>query len=679
MLKLNLIISCLCFWLGLSAQNIDRAKLSEDGYIEMLISLNDINNNRPIAEKDIRLTNRNTGTTQTTRTDKDGRAVLIEKTGCEYDVYVGKSRTAQSFGLEKMDFKRIQVPLGYDATEENEAAPQDNEVLLVLRILDFKAKTQAGLEFALIDPKTGKTFGLKSDANGLAQCIVPSGATLKVAFAKAAHYTNVQVPNKSHHTYSYDLVLPDAEERAKWQLFPSPNMALFNFEFRDMQGELVANEEFEVGGGGLTEKSVFVRTNDKGFAQLLVPAQGTRAISHSRNANFRSVNTEAKNANDVQVYYILYSSISEVQRKAYDNYLLELETFRDSMNAVAEAERRAFEARLAAELRHADSLEKIAIISRMTAELAKAEPEPIVEEPIIEKPIVEKSKISTTTPSAVVTTTSPSTRTDKVRSKSAGSSSTSIDMTRISNPQHLRRSAEHYRQIMGNDPSIFEREKLTVLAVLTRMDTLWTNKIIVTDVTGSMMPYMNQVLIWHALKNAQNETDAYLFFNDGDNRKTHEKMIGATRGFYPARSEKMDDIYNTMITACLAGNGGDSPENDVEALLYVQKYLKDSDDTRVPRTAELILVADALSPMRDCNLMGKINKPVRVILCGSESAEGVAINVDYLTLAAATGGSIHTIEKDIMDIALTKEDEVITVCGNQYVRKNGAFIPVLKK
>jgi hypothetical protein len=676
MLKFNLIISCLCLCLGLSAQNIDRAKLSEDGYIEMMISLNDINDNRPIADKEIRLSNRNTGTTQTTRTDKDGRAVLIEKTACEYDVYIGKSRTAQSFGLEKMDFKRIQVPLGYDATEENEAAPQDNEVLLVLRLLDFKAKTQAGLEFALIDPKTGKVFALKSDANGIAQSIVPSGANLKVAFAKAPHYTNVQVPNKSHHTYSYDLILPDAEERAKWQLFPSPNMALFNFEFRDMQGELVANEEFEVGGGDLTEKSVFVRTNDKGFAQLLVPANGTRAISHSRNPSFRSVNTETKNVNDVQVYYILYSSISEVQRQAYDNYLLELETFRDSANAAAEAERRAFEARIAAELQHADSLEQAAIIARMAAELAKAEPAKAEPTPA---PIITEAKITATVPSAVVTTTTPSTtEKTKTKAKSSGSTSTSIDMARISNPQHLRRTAEHYREIMGGDPKIFEREKLTVLAVLTRMDTVWTNKIIITDVTGSMMPYMNQVLIWHALKNAQNETDAYLFFNDGDSRKTHEKTIGATRGFYPARSEKMDDIYNTMITACLAGNGGDSPENDIEALLYVQKYLKDSDDTRVPRTAELILVADALSPMRDMSMYKLVKKPVRIILCGSETDGGININSDYLTLAAETGGSIHTIEGDIMNISLTKEDETITVCGHKYIRKNGAFIPVLE-
>jgi hypothetical protein len=657
-IALNLLFICLAFnFASLQAQNISRDMLEKEGYIEFFISLQDVNTGAMVGGQTIRVENQNTKTVQTTVTDAEGKATLIEKTGCEYDVYIGKSRSAQSFGLAAMPNKRIQVSLGFDISEQNEAQPQDNEVLLKLAVLDFENKPQANFEFALKDKKTGKISNLKTDANGFAEAIQTSGATVEVSFEKAAYYTDILLPNKSHHTYAYQLLIPNEAQRAQWQLFPSPKMALFNFRFRDLNGQDIAGETFSVGGGKINEKSHFVKTDERGFAQLLLPAGGTRTVSHSRNESFRYIDTDWKSSADIQIYFIDYSSISEAQRKAYDDYLLELETFRDSSNAVAEAERRAFEADLRAQLKYADSLQQAEIIAAAAEKM--------------EKMAAKASKATDvkTDPKTDSSTIIPSVEPKKAEVKT-GSSGVRIDMHRVASPKKLEQCANEYREIMKLDPTVFERDGYTVLAVLKRMDSEWNNTIIVTDVTGSMMPYINQVLLWHALKNAENATQNYVFFNDGDERRTEDKVIGITNGIYGVRTDILQLLYNTMATTCMRGSGGDSPENDIEALLYAQKY------TLADTTMALILVADGLSPVRDISLLSKLKKPVHVILCGSENADGsVNINTDYFNIAFYTGGSVHTIEKDILDISKTPEGGIIKIGPHEYVLKNSQFVP----
>ena len=88
------------------------------------------------------------------------------------------------------------------------------------------------------------------------------------------------------------------------------------------------------------------------------------------------------------------------------------------------------------------------------------------------------------------------------------------------------------------------------------------------------------------------------------------------------------------------GDGGDSPENDVEAILTGLKYLKGHD--------EVILIADNDSDVRDLSLIRTLDVPVRIILCGKRRKE---IHDDYLTLAYQTGGSLHTLKKDIKDLS----------------------------
>jgi hypothetical protein len=185
------------------------------------------------------------------------------------------------------------------------------------------------------------------------------------------------------------------------------------------------------------------------------------------------------------------------------------------------------------------------------------------------------------------------------------------------------------------------------------------------DFTGSMSPYYFQVFVWMKLKESK-KTMNFTLFNDGDAKSTDSKHIGSTGGIYFCSSNSIDTVIKTAFTCISNGSGGDSPENDIEAVLSSLK--------KFPETKEIILIADNWSDMRDYSLLKNINKPVRVILCGT-NRRGVscAINAQYLNLAYVTKGSIHTIEQDIDDLSRSKEGDIITIGASKFVFMSGRF------
>jgi hypothetical protein len=90
------------------------------------------------------------------------------------------------------------------------------------------------------------------------------------------------------------------------------------------------------------------------------------------------------------------------------------------------------------------------------------------------------------------------------------------------------------------------------------------------------------------------------------------------------------------------GSGGDRPENDIEAILESIK--------RFPNHQEVILIADNLACIRDIELASKINKPVRVIVCGYIKEVGVNPHLAYL--AKITNGGLYTLNQDLENIKL---------------------------
>ena len=215
---------------------------------------------------------------------------------------------------------------------------------------------------------------------------------------------------------------------------------------------------------------------------------------------------------------------------------------------------------------------------------------------------------------------------------------------------------------LTTDVKYFEKNNNTVCAVLYRNRERWKTKTIVTDVTGSMYPYMKEVALWHLLESMDKKQSDYVFFNDGNNLPDLNKVIGKTGGIFFSLQHHLDSMTGVMYRAMNNGSGGDAAENDLEALLAAESVMKAG--------SELILVADNFSPVKDIELLYRLRMPVRVVLCGTSVAY---VNPDYLLIASKTGGSVHTIEEDIVNLSAAREGDIITIHGINYKYSRGRF------
>jgi len=228
----------------------------------------------------------------------------------------------------------------------------------------------------------------------------------------------------------------------------------------------------------------------------------------------------------------------------------------------------------------------------------------------------------------------------------------------------IEKRALFEKEQLAKDPKFFVKAGREVQEVFRRMGKKWTNKVIVTDLTGSMYPYMDQILVWHAFNNMLDKGNNYIFFNDGDKKPYSEKLLGKTGGIYTSPTNSMDNVLQTMLTTMKGGNGAESPENDLEALLKSQNLAVGG--------KELILIADNYSDVRDISLLMYLKVPVRVVLCGVSNG----INEDYLEIAYATNGSVHTIEEDIDNLKSKINGNQISIAGHTYKFNRGIFLKV---
>jgi hypothetical protein len=207
----------------------------------------------------------------------------------------------------------------------------------------------------------------------------------------------------------------------------------------------------------------------------------------------------------------------------------------------------------------------------------------------------------------------------------------------------------------------------TVLKILNR-NTDWNKMLVVCDFTGSMSPYTSQLLIWHKLNIGSNKQRIkfFTFFNDGDQKSDKQKLIGQTGGIYHAQAQNFDDIKDLALKTMGAGCGGDRPENNIEALLEAIAKCEDCED--------IIMIADNYATPRDLSLLSGVNKPIKIIMCGTHGG----INTAYLDIARQTKGSLHTIEEDILDLMSLNEGEEIMINNKSYKIVKGKFIQVYR-
>lgn len=225
-----------------------------------------------------------------------------------------------------------------------------------------------------------------------------------------------------------------------------------------------------------------------------------------------------------------------------------------------------------------------------------------------------------------------------------------------------KRAAEDKKKLDEN-PKFFEQVGDEIAAAMYRNRGRWKNKIIVTDLTGSMYPYLDQILSWHLLDYNSSTNNQYLFFNDGDKTPDNKKIIGQTGGFYYSNGENLENLTAKMLETMKGGHGSDSPENDIEALL-------NAIDRRKTNRTEIILIADNHSDIKDIELLYQLKIPVRVILAGAD----FGVNEQYLELAFKTKGSVHTLEEDLETLYELNDGDYIKIGRFQYRVYKGKFL-----
>ncbi len=214
-------------------------------------------------------------------------------------------------------------------------------------------------------------------------------------------------------------------------------------------------------------------------------------------------------------------------------------------------------------------------------------------------------------------------------------------------------------------PDFFYNHELfkdsTVINAFSRNNT-WKNFIVVTDVTGSMSPYIAQVFVWLKEQAENNEAKYFVFFNDGDAKSSGQKKSLKTEGIYGGLNKGLDAVMQKAALCMKNGSGGgEGLENDVEAMLFGQEAYVEA--------SEIILIADNYESMRDYKFLDQIKKPVRIIICGAKTR----VNIEYLDLAKATKGSVHTTKSDVLNLSSVKENQIVTIDGQTYLFYNGRF------
>lgn len=199
----------------------------------------------------------------------------------------------------------------------------------------------------------------------------------------------------------------------------------------------------------------------------------------------------------------------------------------------------------------------------------------------------------------------------------------------------------------------------TVITVLNRNK--WTQSAAAIDVTASMDPYVAQVYLWLKLNAGTMRTKYYTFFNDGDNKPDYLKVIGHTGGIYGTNSTAISTLLRIVAIAKSNGNGGDIPENDIEAILFASSRCADC--------TNIIHVADNNATPRDLGLLVDVTKPVHVIVCGVTSF----VNPALIDVAYKTGGTLHTIEQDIVNLSSMRIGEHITIGEADYRLSSDGF------
>jgi hypothetical protein len=569
-------------------------------------------NKEPVAGKKFVLEGQKTKKQFDLETNKEGKAFVLVPVSDVYAVHLDNWENFAAVTIPKGVYQRHEIPVPFYEM------PKDGTSLLVeipvrIQLLNSEGTASNLMEELTIRSATNrKIHTITTNEKGMATINLPIGCSYMLNLKGAPNYYKFEIPNKPYAAWTEDVLFERKEGMDK---YPSIHHALFNFIFQDLNGNGTEGEAFWVLSkkDGTRYNGI---TNAYGIAQILVPLNDVYSLNAAYNLNFGEKEITLDKGSDIVVETVIYESVTS---KEWLSRQKEQELMAARRDSIAAAE----ELRQIAEL---DSLKKLNLEDELIAELIREN-----------RPI-------------------PIKRTFKIR-------------------KAVRAKVAIIEEQLKVNPNYFVEEDKPILAILQRFKESWKGKVVVTDITQSMNPYLEEVLIWHLLNLKQGEHTQYLFFNDGDKKMASAKKIGTTGGIYDCEGawEELQLVINTMHLAIERGlGGGEPPENDLEAVLKGIQKKKEVE--------ELVLIADSYSRVRDMELLSQIDIPIRIILCGAEEKNDFYqalkpdINEEYLTIAHRTKGSIHTLRQDILNLSEKKEGEIVEIGAHRYILRNKQFI-----
>jgi hypothetical protein len=191
----------------------------------------------------------------------------------------------------------------------------------------------------------------------------------------------------------------------------------------------------------------------------------------------------------------------------------------------------------------------------------------------------------------------------------------------------------------------------------------WKDMLVVADVTGSMSPYTAQLLLWIKANQTMKTFKQIIFFNDDDEKSTNQKGKLDESGIWDIESGNSKKVIEKAFEAM---SNGQHIENNLEAICYaIQKYPENKQ--------KVVMIADNWEDPCDMQLLEFLKKekiPVRIIICGVTDR----LNTKYLDIAYATGGSVHTMEEDLEQLAKLGDGKSFKLNGLKFKMVNGSFV-----
>jgi hypothetical protein len=204
-------------------------------------------------------------------------------------------------------------------------------------------------------------------------------------------------------------------------------------------------------------------------------------------------------------------------------------------------------------------------------------------------------------------------------------------------------------------------EDSTLLKVFKRNES-WKDMLVVCDVTGSMSPYTAQLLLWIKANQKLRSMKNIVFFNDDEERSTNQTKIKDTSGMWSISSANYIKVMEQAIEAMKKGK---HYENNLEAICKaIEEFPEDK--------GKVLMIADNWEDPCDMHLLTYLQEkkiPVRIIVCGVNSR----FNMNYLEIARATGGSVHTMEEDLTNLATMKDGTTFKIGDVRIMLSKGKF------